>query len=56
VPTRASAAILVAIPPGCTVVTPIPRSASSARRTWLKPRSANFEAEYADWPGGEISP
>ena len=54
--TRAVSAMRVLMPPGWTVVTPMPYGSSSWRRTSLKPRIANLLEEYADWPAGPMRP
>src|SRR5579875_617120 len=55
---RALRAMLVLIPPGCTVVadTGAPSIRSSIQRVSVKPRTANLAALYAPWPGTLISP
>src|SRR5882724_8926652 len=55
-PTRACRAIAVRIPPGCTQETCTVVLASSCRKDYVNPRTANLLAEYADCPGGAISP
>ena len=50
--------MLVATPPGCTTdsFTGLFAIASSCRRLSEKPRTANFAAQYAVWPGGAMMP
>ena len=53
---RDRAATLVAMPPGCTDVTPMLVSASSTRNDSLSPRTANFEAQYDEFIGIPMMP
>ena len=50
--------MLVSTPPGCTTesFTGLFAIASSCRRLSEKPRTANFAAQYAVWPGGAMMP
>ena len=50
--------MLVSTPPGCTTdsFTGLFAIASSCRRLSEKPRTANFAAAYAVWPGGAMMP
>ena len=57
-PLRELRTMLVSTPPGCTTdsFTGLFAIASSCRRLSEKPRTANFAAAYAVWPGGAMMP
>src|SRR5258707_5906991 len=57
-PVRELRTMLVATPPGCTTDTRtgLAAACNSCRRLSEKPRTANFEAAYAVWPGGAMIP
>ncbi len=58
IPVRELRTMLVNTPPGCTTesFTGLFAIASSCRRLSEKPRTANFAAQYAVWPGGAMMP